>query len=169
MKKTLMIWAVCLPLVLAGAVTAGVMLSMAMGQKSGQAKEQLSSTSINPEKLSQSDPSQLIVGMWRYAGNSDSVSETVPQLHKATIEYFEDGTYQKKTEGIPTVIDPKTTNGSYVVLSDGRLKTTYEYCDSLPCKEIVNVGLITFPDSNTFLDHYEFAGKKKYSIYKRLP
>lgn len=172
MVKNWAIWFIGLPLTIAGSVFAGVILGdIAINQS----KNSPPLTTITPpaestpEIATPADPSQLIIGKWEYAGSDDSISETVPQLLRATVEYFEDGTYQRKTEGSPPVIDPKTTNGTYVVLSDGRLKTTYEYCGSSPCKEVVNTGLITFPDPDTHWDHHEFAGKKSYSIFKRIP
>jgi hypothetical protein len=88
-------------------------------------------------------------------------------MFRHTIEYFEDGTYQEDREGDPPILDPETINGTYVVLSDGRLKLTHESCNSLPCKDVVNVRKINFPDANTLWVHYQYKEQERYGIYKR--
>jgi hypothetical protein len=148
MSKNMVIWFIGLPLVVAGSVATGVILA-------------------NTELISipSTDPAELILGKWQYAGMDDSVSDTVSPMFRHTIEYFEDGTYQEDREGDSPILDPETINGTYVVLGDGRLKFTYESCHSLPCKDLVYVRKINFPDANTFWVHHE--EQERYGIYKR--
>lgn len=162
MMKNWMMWAICLPLVGAGAVSAGVILSMVMNKDPGVTNQPVA---VNADKT-QADPSQLIVGKWRRWGDSQFGAQS---KFGATAEYFEDGTYVYRTDGHPPIIDPETTTGSYVVLSDGRLKITYESCLSLPCKDVVRANPISFPDPNTLWTHYEFGDKVGYNIYHRQP
>jgi hypothetical protein len=161
-----------LPFVVAGSVAAGVILGDIIVKQPETAimpPEKVKPKEIKTEidTTLQADPSLLILGKWKYTGSSKLAEKDVPKLFRHTIEYFEDGTYQENRDGVPPTIDPKTINGSYVVLSDGRLKRTFEDCDTLSCKEIVRVKSISFPDQNTYLEHYQYKEENRHEIYKR--
>ena len=169
-KINWLIWLVAFPLT----ITASVFVGVILGEKTQKASHTPLSTGDQPAKVSteieptpEADPSQLILGKWQYAGNSEWTDNDVPKLFQHTITYFEDGSYQEYRDGDPPMTYPETTNGSYIVLSDGQLKKTFESCKTLPCREIVHVNPISFPDPNTYLQHYQYKEEKRHSIYKR--
>jgi hypothetical protein len=88
-------------------------------------------------------PKSLIVGKWRYTGSV----KYGPSSLDSTVEYFEDGTYSSRL--VTPVLPPNIENGDYVILSDGRIKRSYEYCSQNVCKKKTDVGLINFPDQDT--------------------
>jgi len=85
----------------------------------------------------------LIVGKWRYTGSV----KYGPSSLDSTVEYFEDGTYSSRI--VTPVLPPNIENGDYVILSDGRLKLSGEYCSQTVCKKRIGVVSINFPDQDT--------------------
>jgi len=127
------------------------------------------STSNDSEKKSNKD---LIIGKWRWIESRTKTSKDNPVIiSKANnftqeeIEYFEDNTYIKKGSAW-------NENGEWIVLNDGRLKITRDYCTKKECKKTIHVHKINFPDSNTLnFDHINDGSSGFYimfSVYKRM-
>lgn len=113
-----------------------------------------------PEKNKLS-PEQSIIGKWRQTGTLERGSSTDFDI---VIEYFEDNTYNGYfgLKGFDRTLE----NGEYVVLSDGRVKKTYESCSKLNCKKKVYAVGVKFPDQNTMQETY--SNSPDTSVYRRI-
>ena len=114
----------------------------------------------NQPEISNISPKKLIIGKWRYMGD---LEDKQPTDIDGVIEYFEDNTYSQRSLG--TYLD-ETQNGEYFVLSDGRVKRTYERCQPLPCEKIVNTIGVNFPDQNKMQETNIYSPRT--SVYQRI-
>lgn len=106
---------------------------------------------------------KLIIGKWRYWGTVERGKGT---LYTLTVEYFEDATYSERSF-MKGVYDD-TENGDFVVLSDGRVKRTYESCKNSTCKKIVKTSTVSFPNQNTMHVKYPVNAVPGTDVFKRI-